>query len=182
MRTITVALLEDESVAMEPATIYMGEHHAAKLEIALPERLREGFDYYTISFDQMGEGNRVPIGNIYPGAEGNAYYQDGVVHCLLPGRLTHCSYLRAQVEAHRQTEGICAAVEKSAPFTILFGDSLAGQGDTLQSFALGHMNELMAQVDAAPKLLCEVSVEELQGPQGEPGATGPQGPQGPQGI
>ena len=149
MRSITVVLHDDESVEVNPSVAYMGEHRAAQLEIILPERLREGFDYYTLAFDQMGAGRRVPLGNIYPGDEGPAYVREGVIYCLLPGRLTHCSYLRAQVEGHKQEDGRCYALEKSAPFTIAFEDSLVGEGETLQAFALGHMSHLMAEIDAA---------------------------------
>jgi len=159
MRTIKVALREDESVTVEPAVAYMGEHRALRLEISLPQRLRTGFDYYTLGFDQMDKGTRVPIGNIYPGSGGAAYYSDGTIHCVLPGRLTHCSFVRVQVEAHRQEGGRCAAIEKSASFVISFEGGLSGDGDTLQAFALGHINEIMAQIDAARKSLETTGVD-----------------------
>lgn len=149
MRTIQVTLLEDESAAVTPAIVYMGEHNAAKLEVTLPQRLREGFDYYTLCFDQMDCGRRIPLGNIYPGEEGAAYCKNGVIHCLLPGILTHSSYVRVQVEACKQEDGVCTLLEKSAAFTLAFEDSLAGEADTLQSFALDHMSRLMAEIDAA---------------------------------
>ena len=147
MRSIRVTLHENENVSVSPSTVYMGEHRAAQLEVALPRRLRDNFDYYTLSFDQMDAGNRVPIGNIYPGSEGMAYYRNGVIHCQLPDRLTNCSFLRAQVEAHRQEDGQCVEIAKSAAFTIRFEHGIAGHGDTLQAFALGHINELMAKID-----------------------------------
>ena len=163
MRNIKVALHEDESTTVVPNVVYMGEHHAAQLEITLPQRLRQGFDYYTLSFDQMDKGNRVPLGNIYPGNEGQAYVQNGVIFCTLPEQLTNASFLRAQVEAHRQEGGKMVALEKSALFTVQFEHGLAGQGDTLQSFALGHINKLMAQIDYARERLNEPLMDqELQ--------------------
>jgi hypothetical protein len=153
MRNIKVALHNDESVVVKPGTVYMGEHHAVRLEVTLPKRLREDFDFYTLTFDPMDQGNRVPIGNIYQGDEGMAYHQNGVIYCTLPAKLTNCSFLRAQVEAHRQSNGECTAIEKSASFTVAFEHGIVGEGDTLQSFALGHITQLMAQIDAAQHLL-----------------------------
>ncbi|MDR0531895.1 MAG: hypothetical protein LBG83_07525 [Oscillospiraceae bacterium] len=150
MRVVTVVLREDESALVTPARVYMGEHRAVRMEITLPQRLREGFDYYTIAFDVMGAGRRVPMGNIYAAqessAEGMAWMQDGVITCDLPDSLTQCSFLRAQVEAHQEEDGRCVKLEKSAPFVLAFEDSIAGEGDALSAFALGHMNELMAQL------------------------------------
>jgi len=167
MRNIKVALLEDETVTIDPSYTYMGEHHAVQLEVTLPTRLQTGFAYYTLSFDPMDKGNRVPIGNIYPGNEGTAYYQNGVIFCQLPAMVTTCSFVRVQVEAHRQADGQCIAIEKSATFVIQFEHSIVGEGDTLQAFALGHITELMAKIDSALQSLdhlddLEVRIDEAK--------------------
>jgi len=156
MRIIKVVLLDDESVQRDQSIVYMGEHRAVQLQVTLPQRLCEGFDYYTLSFDQMDKGHRVPIGNIYPDEEGLAYYQDGTIYCDLPQPLTNASFVRVQAEAHRQVDGQCVAIEKSASFVLEFEQGIAGQGEPLQSFALGHINELMAQLDAARQLLDDI--------------------------
>ena len=49
MRIIKVVLLDDETVQRDQSVVYMGEHRAAQLQVTLPQRLREGFDYYTLS-------------------------------------------------------------------------------------------------------------------------------------
>ncbi|MDR2752849.1 MAG: hypothetical protein LBB50_00890 [Oscillospiraceae bacterium] len=151
MRIITVALLDDESAQIETDHVYQGEHRAVRLEITLPERLREGFSYYTLCFDLMGSGRRLPLGNIYPLEEGDtpplAYFDNGIIYCDLPDKITSCTFAWVQVEAHRQENGRCVGIEKSVPFVLSFEDAVAGEGDTLSAFALGHMNELMAQLD-----------------------------------
>ena len=214
MRSIIVVLREDETAQVTPERVYMGEHCAAQLEITLPERLRGGFDYYTLCFDVMGAGRRVPLGNIYPAAEEEeeaenlAYVREGIIYCLLPEQVTQCSYVRVQVEAHVEENGRCVRLEKSAPFLLAFEDGIAGEGETLSAFALGHMNELMAQLDlmrqtlrlkvegadeaVEPQVLraeqaaraAEQAAQRAElvsvtpGPQGLPGPQGAVGPQG----
>lgn len=156
MRTIKVVLHDDESAQVTPEKVYMGEHRAARLEVTLPQRMREGFDYYNLCFDVMGTGKRVPLGNIYMAADetqgeqqetaGIAWMADGKIICELPESLTQSSYVRVQAEACCEAEGTCTRLEKSVPFVIRFADSIAGQGDALSALALGHMNELMAQL------------------------------------
>ncbi|MCL2194794.1 MAG: hypothetical protein FWB76_02460, partial [Oscillospiraceae bacterium] len=153
MRIIKVVLLDDETVQRDQTIVYMGEHRAVQLQVTLPSRLRNGFDYYTLSFDQMDKGNRVPIGNIYPGDAGMAYVQGGTIFCDLPQQLTSGNFVRVQAEAHRQVDGQCVAIEKSASFVLEFEQGIAGQGEPLQAFALGHINELMAQLEAARQTL-----------------------------
>ena len=216
MRIITVTLREDETAHVTPERVYMGEHCAARLEIQLPQRLREGFAYYTLCFDMMGAGRRVPLGNIYPAAEGEepeglAWVREGVIYCLLPGYVTHCSYVRVQVEAHAVENGHCVRLEKSAPFLVAFEDGIAGKGDVLSAFALGHMEELMARIDQMRQTLrlkvegADEAIEPLiaraeqaaqaaeeaarraqlvsvtPGPRGPAGPQGATGPQGPAG-
>jgi len=150
MRIIKVALHEDESVVVTPAAVYMGEHRAVRLEITLPQRLQTGFDFYTIAFDVMNAGKRIPLGNIYPKEEGTetiAWMENGVIFCDLPDSLTHSTFVRGQVEGHREENGTCVLLEKSALFMLRFEDSIAGEGEAVSAFALGHMNELMAQIN-----------------------------------
>jgi len=159
MRAIKVALLEDEQVQVTPGKVYMGEHRAARLEIALPQRLQEGFDYYNICFDVMGAGKRVPLGNIYEAGAGGeepaglAWMEAGEILCELPESLTQCSFLRAQVEACCEENGVCTRLEKSVPFVIAFEDSIAGEGDALSALALGHMDKLMARLNRMRRTL-----------------------------
>jgi len=215
MRSIKVELREDETAHVTPERVYMGEHCAARLEIELPQRLRAGFDYYTLCFDVMGAGRRVPLGNIYPaggeGEEGLAYVRDGVIYCLLPDQVTQCSYVRVQAEACAQEDGRCVRLEKSAPFLLAFEDGIAGEGEPLSAFALGHMSELMAQLDhmrQTLRLKVEGAGEAIEpqiaraeqaalaaeqaaqraesaavtaGTKGDKGDAGPPGPAGPQG-
>ena len=213
MRTIKVVLLDDEQAQVIPERVYMGEHRAARLEISLPARLQTGFDYYNLCFDVMGAGKRIPLGNIYEADDpsefaGLAKMENGEIICELPESLTQCSYLRAQVEACCEENGLCTRLEKSVPFVIAFEDSIAGEGDVLSSLALGHTTKLMAQLDRLRRIL-RVEVQGAQdviGPltdraeqaadraeqaladalelnitPGSPGSQGPMGPQGPQG-
>jgi len=218
MRSIKVELREDETAHVTPERVYMGEHCAARLEIELPRRLCGGFDYYTLCFDVMGAGRGVALGNIYPiGGEGEepeglAHVQDGVICCLLPDQVTQCSYVRVQVEACAQENGRCVRLEKSAPFLLAFEDGIAGEGEPLSAFALGHMSALMAQLDhmrqtlrlkvegaeeaVAPQiaraeqaaLAAEQAAQRAEqaavtaGPPGPAGAKGDPGPQGPAGA
>ncbi|MDR1465173.1 MAG: hypothetical protein LBJ11_07750 [Oscillospiraceae bacterium] len=155
MRSIDILLRDDESVEVSPAVVYMGEHNAAQLRVALPARLREGFDYYALSFDLMDAGKRALTGNIYPageeGAAGDtlpgAVLADGIILYRLPEQLTAGAYLRGQVEAYRTQDGVCGSLEKSAPFLVSFAGGLAGDAEPLASFALGHMAELQAEID-----------------------------------
>jgi len=172
-------LRDDETVQQEQAATYMGEHRAVQLQVTLPQRLRSGFDYYTLSFDPMDKGNRVPIGNIYPGSAGIAYTQNGVIFCDLPQLITNASFVRVQVEAHRQVQGQCVTVAKSASFVLEFEQGIAGQGETLHTFALGHINQLMAQLDSARGIFDDI--DNLVIPPGPQGPQGPQGPVGPTG-
>ena len=159
MRVIKVVLLDDEQAQVTPEKVYMGEHRAARLEISLPQRLRTGFDYYTLCFDVMGAGKRVPLGNIYEAGtggdepEGLAWMKNGEIVCELPESLTQCSFIRVQVEACCEEDGACTRLEKSAPFRIAFEDSIAGEGDALASLALGHMTKLMARLNRMRRTL-----------------------------
>ena len=164
MRIIKVALREDESAVVTPATVYMGEHRAVRLEITLPERLKTGFDFYTIAFDVMNAGKRIPLGNIYrkeEGSEATAWMENGVIFCDLPNQLTHSTFTRAQVEGHREENGACVLLEKSVPFVLRFEDSITGEGEALSAFALGHMNELMAQINSMRETL-RIKVEGVE--------------------
>jgi len=158
MRAIKAVLHDDGTALVTPERIYMGEHRAARLEITLPERLREGFDYYNLCFDVMGAGKRIPLGNVYPAGEddgfaGLAWMENGEIFCELPQSLTQCSYLRAQVEACREENGLCTRLEKSPPFTMAFEDAVAGEGDALSAMALGHMDKLMARLNRMRRTL-----------------------------
>lgn len=166
MRIIKVVLHDDGTALVTPERIYMGEHRAARLEITLPESLREGFDYYNLCFDVMGAGKRIPLGNIYPAEEedgfaGLAWMEDGEIFCELPQSLTQCSYFRAQVEACREENGQCTRLEKSPPFTVAFEDAVAGEGDTLSAMALGHMDKLMARYNRMRRTL-RVEIQGVQ--------------------
>ena len=167
MRAITVVLHDDGTALVTPERIYMGEHRAARLEITLPESLREGFDYYNLCFDVMGAGKRIPLGNVYPSTEedgfaGLAWMEGGEIFCELPQSLTQCSYFKAQIEACREENGQCTRLEKSPPFTVALEDAVAGEGDALSAMALGHMDKLMARYNRMRRTLRV----ELQGVQG----------------
>lgn len=160
MRSIKVVLHDDESVQVTPEKVYMGEHRAARLEITLPQRLLGGFAYYNLCFDVMGSGKRVPLGNIYAADEQDAqdppaiaWMDNGEIVCELPESLTQSSFLRAQVEACMEEDGICTRLEKSAPFVLAFADSIAGEGDALSAFALDNMAKLMAQINRLRRTL-----------------------------
>ncbi|MCL2532164.1 MAG: pyocin knob domain-containing protein [Oscillospiraceae bacterium] len=185
MRIIKVVLRNDETVQQEQTVTYIGEHRAVQLQVTLPQRLRNGFDYYTLSFDPMDKGNRVPIGNIYPGQQGMAYTQNGIIFCDLPQPITNANFVRVQVEGHCQAHGKCIAIEKSASFVLEFEQGIAGQGEALHAFALGHMNELMAQLDAARQALEnwteDAIVQQLINAVAAGIPSGPPGPPGPAG-
>jgi len=167
MRAIKVVLLDDEQAQVTPEKVYMGEHRAARLEIGLPARLRTGFDYYNLCFDVMGAGKRVPLGNIYEPDPvtgefaGLAYVDNGEIVCELPESLTQCSYLRVQVEACSEEDGVCTRLEKSVPFLVTFEDSVAGEGDALSALVLGHTTRLMAQLNRLRRTL-KVQVQGAQ--------------------
>ena len=159
MRIIKVILLDDEQAQVTPEKVYMGEHRAARLEISLPQRLRTGFDYYSLCFDVMGAGKRVPLGNIYEAGPGGgkpeslAWMENGEIVCELPESLTQCSFIRVQVEACREEDGVCTRLEKSVPFRIAFEDSIAGEGGALSALAQGHMTKLMARFNRLRRAL-----------------------------
>ncbi|MCL2495459.1 MAG: hypothetical protein FWE98_07380 [Oscillospiraceae bacterium] len=167
MRAITVVLRDDGTAGVNPQRVYMGEHRAARLEIALPQSLLEGFDYYNLCFDVMGAGRRIPLGNIYPldeeedGFEGLAWLENGVIFCELPEALTQSSYVTAWVEACREENGHCVHLEKSAAFTVEFTQAIAGQGDALSAVALGHMDRLMARLNRMRRTL-RVEIQGVQ--------------------
>ncbi|MDR1927514.1 MAG: hypothetical protein LBQ33_02610 [Oscillospiraceae bacterium] len=175
MRTIEVTLLEDETAQVHPQHIYMGEHSAARLAVTLNGRLLDGFDFYTLAFDLMDSGKRIPVGNIYPQTQEEdaspiAYLQEGVIYCTLPAQLTACSYIRVQVEAYQQQDGKCRRLEKSAPFLIAFEDSLGGEAQELYVHALGHMAQLMAQIDQLRQTL-QINVLQWEAIEGRPAFT-----------
>jgi len=158
MRAIKVALHDDGTALVTPERIYMGEHRAARLEVTLPESLREGFDYYNLCFDVMGAGKRIPLGNVYPAEEeeglvGLAWMENGEIFCELPQSLTQCSYFKAQVEACCEENGQCTRLEKSPPFKVAFEDGVAGEGDALSAMALGQMDKLMARYNRMRRTL-----------------------------
>ena len=164
MRAIKVVLHDDGTAAVTPERVYMGEHRAARLEITLPQSLRDGFDYYNLCFDVMGAGKRVPLGNVYPeeeGFAGLAWLENGEIFYELPDSLTQCSYLKAQVEACCEENGQCTRLEKSPPFRVAFEDAVAGEGDALSAMALGHMDKLMAKLNRMRRIL-RVEIQGVQ--------------------
>lgn len=173
MRTIEVALLEDESVRVEQPKVYMGEHRAAELAVTLPPRLLGGFDYYSLHFDLMDSGRQVRTANIYPGAEPGdpeAEAEDGVtawlagdvLHCRLPKALTSGSWLRCQAAACVQAEGKCVRIDKSAPFVIAFEGGGGEDCEQLTPYTLGQVERLLAQLDGVKNKL-SIDWESLSG-------------------
>ncbi len=129
MKTVNITLNSDGSFTRSQDKVYVEEHMAVQLVIALPESMCSGFDSYALCFDPSGLCRTVIVTNIGEPVEGenaDAYYSEGVIYCTLPSYFTDTANLFVQAEARIGSGETSTYIEKSAVFNVPFEHSLTG--------------------------------------------------------